>query len=88
MSIWLLLLAAVVAVEFVRIEGKLMSLADQITQLQGDLDTLTATVTEVVAEIADLKTQLGNVITPEQSAAIDAIASKLEKATSDLKSGE
>ncbi len=88
MSIWLLLLAAVVAVEFVRIEGKLMSLSDQITQLQGDLDTLTATVTEVVAEIVDLKSQLGNVITPEQSAAIDAIASKLEKATSDLKSGE
>ncbi len=65
-----------------------MSLSDQITELNADLDTLTATVTEVVAEIADLKSQLGNAITPEQSAAIDAIASKLEKATADLKSGE
>jgi len=88
----LVALVAIAAVSAFRagifIGGRLMALQDQIDKLNTDLDSLAATVTEAVADIASLKAQIGASITPAQSQALDDIATKLEKATSDLKAGE
>jgi hypothetical protein len=68
----------------------LMSVQDQINELQGDVDTLTGVVSDVVKEIADLKAQLGagQVITQDQIDALEAIHTKAAKAVADLQAGE
>ncbi len=65
-----------------------VAIQDQIDKLNADLAALVTEVQNAVADIATLKGEIGNVITPAQSAALDAIAAGLEKATSDLKAGE
>ena len=67
-----------------------MSVQDQINELQGDVDTLTGVVVDVVKEIADLKAQLGagQVITQAQIDTLEAIHTKASAAIADLKAGE
>ncbi len=66
----------------------LVAVQDQIDKLNADIAALVTEVGNAVQDIANLKAQLGNVLTPEQSAALDTISTNLEKATADLKAGE
>ncbi len=73
-----------------RLEKRMTKLDDKITALQGNLDTLSSTVTEVVADIVTLKGQIGagEVVTQAQLDSLDAISGKLTGATTALKAGE